>query len=92
MSPSTGAWSNLFIKYKFAPPWEKKLAQSIQVLLSCKEQLLSKPELPLARIHLSSSMHGGSHLPPPPGRISDLGSVSRGPKEKALVNGVGGDI
>lgn len=30
MSPSAGAWSELFIKYQFSPPQESKLGQPVQ--------------------------------------------------------------
>lgn len=79
MSPSPGAWSKLFIRDKFPSPTGKKAGTACPVPLYCKEQFLSKPQPHLARI---GSELGRLQLPL--GRISDLGSVLRGLKEKIL--------
>lgn len=56
MSPFTGAWSKLFIKYRFSHGKESWDGVSLQ--LCGKEQLLSKQQLHSARIGLRVPIHG----------------------------------
>lgn len=81
-SPSPGAWSKLFTENKFSPPQERTLGQPVQCWSIAKNSSFLNHSRPWLEYGLSSPIHGWLQLPL--GRVSELGSVFRGLKEKVL--------